>query len=64
MKILIADKLSSQLVGSLEKLGADIISNPDLKAEELIDAIGDANVLIVRSTKVLAETIKNGKDLE
>jgi len=64
MKILIADKVSSNLVGSLEKIGAELISNPDLKAEELIDAIGDANVLIVRSTKVLAGVIEQGKGLE
>ena len=64
MKILIADKLSSMLIDSLEKIGADIISNPNMTAEELSKAIGDVNVLIVRSTKVFAETIENGKDLE
>jgi len=64
MKILIADKLSSTLIDSLEKISAEIISNPNLKAEELIEAIGDVNVLIVRSTKVFAETIEKGKDLE
>ena len=61
MKILIADKLSSKAIAALDKIGADITSNPNLKAEELSEAIDNANVLIVRSTKVFAETIEAGK---
>ena len=64
MKILIADKLSPTAIAALEKIGADITSSPNLKAEELSEAIGNANVLIVRSTKVFAETIEAGKSLE
>ena len=64
MKILIADKLSSKAIAALDKIGADITSNPNLKAEELSEAIDDANVLIVRSTKVFAATIEAGKSLE
>ena len=64
MKILIADKLSPKAIAALEKIGADITSSPNLKAEELSEAIGNANVLIVRSTKVFAETIETGKSLE
>ena len=64
MKILIADKLSPKAIAALEKIGADITSSPNLKAEELSEAIGNANVLIVRSTKVFAETIEAGKSLE
>jgi len=64
MKILIADKLSPKAILALEKIGANITSNPDLKAEELSEAIDNANVLIVRSTKVYAETIEAGKSLE
>ena len=64
MKILIADKLSSKAIAALDKIGADITSNPNLKAEELSEAIDNANVLIVRSTKVFAETIEAGKSLE
>jgi len=64
MKILIADKLSPKAISALEKIGANITSNPDLKAEELSEAIDNANVLIVRSTKVYAETIEAGKSLE
>ena len=64
MKILIADKLSPKAIEALDKIGAEITSNPDLKAEELSDAIGNANILIVRSTKVYEETIEAGKSLE
>ena len=64
MKILIADKLSPKAIEALDKIGADITFNPDLKAEDLSGAIGSANVLIVRSTKVFAETIEAGNSLE
>ena len=64
MKILIADKLSPKAILALEKKGANITSNPNLKAEELSEAIDNANILIVRSTKVFAETIEAGKSLE
>ncbi|HPY62467.1 MAG TPA: 3-phosphoglycerate dehydrogenase, partial [Kiritimatiellia bacterium] len=63
MKILIADKMSKNAITALEKLGHTVISNPDLKAEDLPGAIGDAEVLIVRSTKVIAATIEAGKEL-
>jgi len=63
MKILIADKMSKTAISSLEELGHVVVSNPDLKAEDLPGAIGDAEVLIVRSTKVLAATIEAGKSL-
>ena len=58
MKILIADKLSKTALSALADLGHDVVSNPDLKAEDLPAAIGDAEVLIVRSTKVIAATIE------
>ena len=63
MKILIADKMSKTAISSLEALGHQVVSNPDLKAEDLPGAIGDAEVLIVRSTKVIAATIEAGKSL-
>ncbi len=63
MKILIADKLSKTAVSELEKMGHEVVSNPDLKAEDIPAAIGDAEVLIVRSTKVIAATIEAGKNL-
>jgi D-3-phosphoglycerate dehydrogenase len=64
MKILIADKLSTKAVAALKALGAKVTVNPDLGKDDLPGAIGDSNVLIVRSTEVIAETIENGKSLE
>jgi D-3-phosphoglycerate dehydrogenase len=58
MKILIADKLSSTAVKALEQLGATVLVNPDASAQTLPVLIGDADVLIVRSTQVTAATIQ------
>ncbi|GAB4134744.1 MAG: hypothetical protein Tsb009_00060 [Planctomycetaceae bacterium] len=63
MKILIADALSETAVSSLKELGADVDFQPKLTAEELPAAIGDANVLVVRSTKVTEATIESAKHL-
>jgi len=63
MNILIADKLSASAVSALETLGHTVVSNPDLKAEDLPGAIGETKVLIVDSTKVIADTIEAGKNL-
>ena len=57
MEILIADKLSEKAVSALEKLGAKVTVNPDLTTEQLPQAIGNAEILIVRSTKVDAATM-------
>jgi D-3-phosphoglycerate dehydrogenase len=63
MKVLIADKMSSQTEVALRELGATLEVKPDLSADDLPSAIGDAQVLIVRSTKVTAATIAAGKKL-
>ncbi len=63
MKVLIADKMSSQTEVALRELGARLEVKPDLSADDLPGAIGDAQVLIVRSTKVTAATIAAGKKL-
>ena len=58
MKILIADKVSGKVVQALKDGGAKVTLNPDLSDKTLPGAIGDTEVLIVRSTKVTAETIE------
>lgn len=63
MKVLIADKLSAVAVSELESLGCKVVMNPDLSAESLPEAIGDSEVLVVRSTKVTADTINAAKNL-
>ena len=57
MKVLIADKLSASAINKLESLGCVVISNPELSAESLVEAISDFEVLVVRSTKVSAAVI-------
>lgn len=56
-KILIADKLAPAAIEALELLNASITNLPDLTAEKISEAIGDAEILIVRSTKVTKEAI-------
>ena len=63
MKILIADKLGSEAMSALEEMGAVITNNPDLTAEDIPGVIADNEILIVRSTKVTAETIEQGASL-
>ncbi|OQY34337.1 MAG: hypothetical protein B6241_04975 [Spirochaetaceae bacterium 4572_59] len=63
MKILIADKLSDTALKDLGSLGAEITFEPGLGAGDLPGAIADAEILIVRSTKVTADTIDKGANL-
>jgi D-3-phosphoglycerate dehydrogenase len=58
VKILVADKLSSKTLDALRATGADVRVDADRKAEDLPQAVGDADVLIVRSKKVTAATIE------
>jgi phosphoglycerate dehydrogenase-like enzyme len=60
MKVLIADKLSDKAVCDLENLGAEVVVKPDLTADDLGGALGDAEILVVRSTKVKAPAIEAG----
>ena len=63
MKIMIADKLSPKAVSELEKMGAEVTFKPDLTATDLPADIKDSEILIVRSTKVTAETISAAPQL-
>ena len=63
MKVLIADKLSTRMEHALRDLGIELDIRPDLTAEQLPDAIGEAHALVVRSTKVSADTINAGRKL-
>lgn len=58
MNILIADKLSATAVEELEGMGATVTFKPDLKADDLPAAVADAEVLVVRSTRVNRDTIE------
>jgi len=54
MKILVADKLSENALAKLKTIGSSVRIEPNLSANALPDAIGDTDILIVRSTKVKA----------
>ncbi|MDX1609940.1 MAG: NAD(P)-dependent oxidoreductase [Halofilum sp. (in: g-proteobacteria)] len=58
MKILFADKFQQAYLDDIRSQGHEFELQPDLGAEDLPGAIGDAEVLIVRSTKVTRETIE------
>ncbi|HEX5018304.1 MAG TPA: NAD(P)-dependent oxidoreductase [Actinomycetes bacterium] len=64
MRILVADALEASAVSSLEAAGHSCHVNPDLTADTVPDHIGDFEALIVRSTKVTADTIAAGKALQ
>ena len=65
MKVLIADKFEKVGIDGLKELGCTIVSQPDLTADALPAAVRqhDPNILIVRSTKVTADTLKAGTAL-
>lgn len=63
MKILFADALPEAFIDTLRKCGDDCVVSPGLGGDDLPDAIEDADVLVVRSTEVTAETINRAKNL-
>ena len=65
MKVLIADKFEKVGMDGLKELGCSVISRPELTAEALPAAVKevDPNILIVRGTKVTAETLHAGTSL-
>ncbi|MDZ7723866.1 MAG: 3-phosphoglycerate dehydrogenase family protein [candidate division KSB1 bacterium] len=63
MNILIADKLADVTVEQLEALGATVSMQPDLGADDLSKALGDSEVLVVRSTKVTQAAIEAASSL-
>jgi D-3-phosphoglycerate dehydrogenase len=65
MKVLIADKFEKVGIDGLKELGCTVVARPDLTAEALPAAIRevDPHILIVRGTKVTAETLNAGTSL-
>jgi len=65
LKVLIADKFEKVGIDGLKELGCTVVSQPDVEAEELPALIrqADPHILIVRSKKVTADTLKAGKAL-
>ena len=63
MRILIADKFPEAGLAHLRETGHTVDFRPSLGTDDLPEAIGDAQVLVVRSTRVTAETIARADEL-
>jgi len=63
MKVLIADKFSEAHLDRINKLGCEVTYNATVKAEELPKIIAPYHILVVRSKKVTADTIKAADQL-
>lgn len=63
VKVLVADKFPDQYIKEMGELGLDVTYSPKLGESDLPNEIKDTDILVVRSTKVNAKTIENGKTL-
>jgi D-3-phosphoglycerate dehydrogenase / 2-oxoglutarate reductase len=63
MKVLVADTFEKSGLAGLAAAGCDVVYEPDLKDQPLVDAIHShaADVLIVRSTKVTTPMLDAGR---
>ena len=64
MKILLADKFPSFGIDLLSALGHSCILKPDLLEDDLPHEVSDAEILVVRSTKVTQKTIRSAPNLK
>jgi D-3-phosphoglycerate dehydrogenase len=62
-KILIADKFPEQYIDEIKALGAEVVYEPQYGADDIAQQVGDASVIVVRSTKVTAESIHAAENL-
>lgn len=63
VKVLIADKFPEKYVEELKSFELDVEYNPKLGEKDLPEAAKDQDILIVRSTKVNADTINTANKL-
>lgn len=63
MRLLIADKFPETYIEEFKKLGLDVVYSPKLGENDLPQNIKDVDILVVRSTKVSAETINCSNSL-
>jgi D-3-phosphoglycerate dehydrogenase len=63
MKVLIADKFPDKYVQQIKDLGLEVIYSPQLGENDLPQAALEVDMIVVRSTVVNEETIKNAKKL-
>lgn len=62
MRILVADSFPEQFLTQF--VGHTVDAEPSLDGDQLVDAIGSYEVLVVRSTKVSAPVLAAGRNLE
>lgn len=63
MRVLVADSLPQSQLEKLRGRGHDVRYEPGLTTSQLPEVIADAEVLVVRSTPVTAETVESGEAL-
>ena len=63
MKVLIADAFPKDRLADVAALGLEVLHRPELKAQELPEAVGDASILVVRSKQVSAAVFERGSAL-
>ena len=63
MKILYADSVDESVLDRLTDAGHEVGVQPELTADTLPEAVSDCHVLVVRSTKVTADTIAAAPNL-
>ena len=63
MKVLIADKFEESGIKGLKEIGCEVVYNPDLKDDSLVEAVRDsqADILVVRSTRVTEAALAAGR---
>ncbi len=64
MKILVACELPEFAVAELRMLGTDIVYRPEIRADELREALHGVSILIVDSRRVSPEAIHRGEELQ
>jgi D-3-phosphoglycerate dehydrogenase / 2-oxoglutarate reductase len=63
MRLYLADELPDKSIDDLSALGLDVVCDPKCTADDLPSRIGDAAILVVRSTKVTRATIERAPRL-
>lgn len=63
LKVLIADKFPEKYIQELKNLNLEVIYSPKLGEKDLPEAAKEVDILVVRSTKVNEDTIKQSKNL-
>lgn len=63
MRILVADQLPTRLESTMRSAGHECVIEPGLTEETLAEAVGDIDVLVVRSTRVTANTLSASDSL-